>query len=249
MHEREHKDGGFTLYKGIPDTKNTYYGVKILKMFDKEPYNKPKTIEWVEKLQKGRMYGIQGLFYRINVLNSFNREIIINDEYISRLNARTEFISLKVAYCHAMTSQILKLKNLPKIAVWILLAQNEDGGFGSHKSDILETYYALESLKTVGISLNNMKEDVIDFAQNCQTSDGGFTFIPDIYPPYIETIYAGIRIYEILDEKPENPDKTIKFVKRLQNKDGGFRRSKYIGISELEYTFKALYVLKSLSYL
>lgn len=195
------------------------------------------------------MYGIQGLFYRTSILNSFNRKIRIRDEYISRLNTRTEFVSLKIAYYHTIISKILKLNNLPKIAAWILLAQNEDGGFGSPKSDILETYYALESLKTIGMSLNNMKSEIIDFTQNCQTSDGGFTFVPGIYPPYIEPIYAGIRIHDLMDKSPEKQDKLVEFVKKLQNKDGGFRRSKYIGISELEYTFKALYVLKSLSYL
>ena len=34
VHGREHEKGGFTLYKGISDTKNMYYGVNILKMFN-----------------------------------------------------------------------------------------------------------------------------------------------------------------------------------------------------------------------
>jgi hypothetical protein len=50
VHGREHEKGGFSLYKGISDTKNTYYAVNILKMFNKEPHNKEKTVEWVEKL-------------------------------------------------------------------------------------------------------------------------------------------------------------------------------------------------------
>jgi len=40
VHDREHDEGGFTLYRGVPDTKNTYYGVKILEMFNEEPFNK-----------------------------------------------------------------------------------------------------------------------------------------------------------------------------------------------------------------
>lgn len=216
VHEREHEEGGFTLYKGIPDTKNTYYGVKILKMFNKDPCNKEETIKWVEQLQKGRMYGIQGVFYRVNILNTFNRNIMMSEEYISRLNARTEFVSLKVAYYHAIISKILKLNNLTKITVWILFAQNEDGGFGSPKSDILKTYYAIEALKTIDISLINMKSEIIDFTRNCQTSDGEFTFVPGIYPPFIESIYTGVKIHEILDKQPDNPDKIVEFVKRLQ---------------------------------
>lgn len=39
-HEREYGKGGFTLYRYNPDTKNTYYGAKIRKTFNEEPYNK-----------------------------------------------------------------------------------------------------------------------------------------------------------------------------------------------------------------
>jgi hypothetical protein len=36
VHKLEHEKGGFAIYRGIPDTKNTYYGVKIFKLFDEE---------------------------------------------------------------------------------------------------------------------------------------------------------------------------------------------------------------------
>lgn len=246
VHEREHEEGGFTLYKGLPDTKNTYYGVKILKMFNKDPYNKEKTIEWIEKLQKDRMYGIQGVFYRVNILNSFDKEIKVPESYISRLNSKTEFANLRIAYYHSVVSKILELDNLPKIADWILSNQNEDGCFGSGRSEILSTYYALESLNYIDPSLIQMKDLIVNFTRNCQNEDGGFTFIPDSYPPFIEPTYAGIKIYEIIGMEHEKPDKTVRFVQNLQNKNGGFRRSPYLGISELEYTFEALYILKSI---
>jgi hypothetical protein len=245
-HKREYEQGGFTLYKGIPDTKNTYYGVKILEIYNEEPYNKEKTIEWIQELQEGRMYGIQGLFYRVNILNIFREKIRVHESYISRLNVKTEFTNLKVAYYHAIISKILELNNIGKIANWILSYQNEDGGYGSSRSDISSTYYALEALNFIDPSLIEMKDSIIDFTLKCLTKEGGFTFIPDIYPPYLEPTYEGIRIQEILGIEPIIQNKTIEFVQKLQNSNGGFRRSKYLGISELEYTFKSLYILKSI---
>lgn len=94
MHKREHEKGGFTLYSGVPDTKNTYYGLKILEMFNEEPYHKEKTIAWILKLQKDRMYSIHGVFYRLNILNIFNKEILVPESYIKRLNEQREFASL-----------------------------------------------------------------------------------------------------------------------------------------------------------
>jgi uncharacterized protein len=246
VREREHIEGGFTLYKGIPDTKNTYYGVKILEMFNIEPHNKEKTIEWIQKLQKDRMYGIKGVFYRLNILDIFDVKIEVPENYITKLNGKTEFGSLELSYYYAFISNILELDNLSKIADWILSHQNEDGGYGSHRSEISSTYYALETLNFIDPSLIKMKDSIIDFTQRCLTKEGGFTFIPDIYPPYLEPTYEGIRIQEILAKEPINHNKTKEFVQKLQNSNGGFRRSKYLGISELEYTFKSLYILKSI---
>jgi hypothetical protein len=247
VHQREHENGGFTLYHGIPDTKNTYYGIKTLQMFGKEPFNIEKTIKWIEKLQKERIPGIYGVFYQLNILKFYNREINVEGKYKTGLNSKKDYASLKDAYYHTKVSQILGVKNLSKIAEWILLYQNEDGGFGKERSDIESTYYALESLNIINPILILKKGLIFNFLQNCKTAGGGFSFIPNVYPPYIEPTCAAIRIHEIIGKTSENPGKTIKFAENLQNGDGGFRRSKYMGISELEYTFKSLYIIKSLS--
>ena len=123
-----------------------------------------------------------------------------------------------------------------------------DGGFGKDNSNILSTYYALEALNTINNSVIPSKTSIFDFINDCRTDNGIFTSTPQSYPPYIEGIYAGIKTCEILEVKPGGINNITNFVLQLQNNDYGFRRSKYIGISELEYTFKALSVLKTLSY-
>lgn len=247
VHDREHDKGGFTLYKGLPDGKNTYYGLKTLKLFNKEPFNKIKTIKWIMDLQRKKMYGIHGIFYIINILHMFNEKIKVPQFYISNLKFKTDFPNLESAYYHTIISKILKLDNLQLIAEWILSQQNEDGAFGPGRSDIISTYYAIESINHINPSLIRFRNSLGEFIHQCQSTIGGFTFIPDIYPPYLEPTYAGIKIQEIMGINPTNKINTAKFVLNLQNNNGGFRRSKYIGISELEYTFKALYILKSLS--
>jgi len=217
-------------------------------MFNQEPYNREKTIEWIQSLQKDKMYAIQGVFYRVNILNLFNEEIPVPASYINKLKSKTKFANFEVAYYHTIISHILNLDNLANVTSWILSHQNRDGGFGLGRSDILSTFYALESLNFIDPSLIKMDDNIMEFVQNCLTVDGGFTFIPDIYPPYIEPTWAGIKICEILNKNPLQSDKTIQFVLNLQNNNGGFRRSKYMGISELEYTFKSLSTLKSLNY-
>jgi len=212
--------------------------------------NIENTINWLERLQTQGAHGIYGWFYRISLLDHFQREIKIQNSLKDELNSKKEFFNLKIAYYHVVLSKILGLDNLPEIGKWILKYQNRDGGFGIIRSDIESTYYALSSLNCINPNLIRKKESIVIFAQRCQTADGGFSFVPDIYPPYIEQCYAGVRIHEILGKTDDlNKDKLIEFVKNLQNSNGGFRRSKYMGISELEYTYKALYILKSISYL
>lgn len=248
IHEREHEDGGFTLYKGVPDTKNTYYGVKTFKMFDRDPFNKEKTIKWIQKLQNDRMFGIHGVFYRVNILDLFNKEIKVPESYVVRLKEKTDFVNLEAAYYHTIVFKLLEIDN-HDIVEWIMARQNDDGGFGSGRSDILSTYYAVESLNNIDPSLIKDAGPIIEYTKDCQSKEGGFTYIPDIYPPYLEPTYSGVRIHEIMGIEIDNLENTMKFTQKLQNRNGGFRRSKYIGISELEYTYRALYILKRLYYL
>lgn len=253
IYRREHPEGGFTLYEGIPDTKNTYYALKTLKILSKEPNNLEKTLNWISYLQSSRTVGLKGVFYRSNILKIYGKELKLTEKYKKMLAMRNEFSSMELAF---LSTSILKLtghRNFENVKEWVLKQKKEDGGFGRKTSDIMSTYYALEILNLVDPEFTNRRYfedihgDVADFTAICQTSDGGFAYKPESSPSYIEGVYAGIRIHEILGFNPQNSEKIVNFIKKLQNSDGGFRRSKYIGISELEYTFRAIYILKSLS--
>lgn len=242
VHGREHDNGGFTLYEGIPDTKNTYYGVLTLKLLGIEPENMDKTIEWVEYLQRGRMFGLKGLFYRVNILKLLNREPELNEKYFERLRSKEKFPSMEMAFVHTSILKTLGYECYDNVSNWINSHQTKEGGFGVGKSDITQTCYAVESLNMIDPSLIHYEDNIIDFVNTC-TAGGVYVYKPQSYPPYVETVYSGVRINHILGNVVEY-DKILKFVENLQNPDGGFRRSPYIGISELEYTYKAIYILK-----
>ena len=234
---------GFTLYEGIPDTKNTYYGVLILKLLGVEPENIDKTIEWVEYLQRGRMFGLKGLFYRVNILKLLNREPELNERYFERFKSKKKFPSMEIAFMYTSILKTLGYECFDNISGWINSHQTKNGGFGVGNSDITQTCYAVESLNMIDPSLIHSEDNIINFINTC-TASSVYVYTPQSYPPYIETVYSGVRINQILGKAVAENDKILKFVENLQNPDGGFRRSPYIGISELEYTYKAIHVLK-----
>jgi len=221
-------------------------------MLDDEPQNKENTIKWIENLQEGRQYGTRGIFYRVNILDSFKRNPNFPQKYVNRFLGRYRTSNLEIIYLMTTVLRVVGIELPDCINECVLAFQNEDGSFGRYRSDIMSTYYALETLNLINPDLINSQDKIMDFSTNCQTDEGIFAYTPLSYPPYIESIYAGIRIYEILNyplEHWSNRDEVINFVLKLQNADGGFRRSYFIGISELEYVYRALYILKSLNYI
>lgn len=220
-------------------------------MLDGEPHNKEKTIKWIENLQKGRQYGTRGIFYRVNILDAYKRNPKFPEKYVEKFIERYNTSNLEIIFLMTNILKIAGYSESELIIKCVLPFQNEDGGFGRYRSDIMSTYYALETLNLINPASITSRDKIIDFAANCQTDGGIFAYTPLSYPPYIESIYAGIRIYEILNYPLEHwskRDEVIKFVLELQNADGGFRRSYFMGISELEYVYRALYILKSLRY-
>lgn len=242
IRRRGHKDGGYTLYEGLPDSKNTYYAIKSLQLLGREPSNLTNTLRWVEGVHKRGSFSAQGLFYRCSILREYNKDYRIPRRFIRRLKETYKRADLEITY---YIDSVLRMHNiiLDDIVDWIISQQNPDGGFGKYGSDIINTQYALEILKAH--EYKPPKRSIKGYLKDCENG-GLWSFTPLSYPPYIETVYAGFRISEILNLKVKDKN-ILKFILSLQNSDGGFRRSTYLGISELEYTYKSLYIIKSLT--
>ena len=72
--------------------------------------------------------------------------------------------------------------------------------------------------------------------------------MPEVSLPYLEDIYAGASILHLMDRRPSSPEETREMVLRLQNNNGGFRRSLELGLSGFEETYMAMRILQVLGY-
>jgi len=236
LNKRRHPGGGYTLYEGLPDSKNTYYSIRSFEVLGHEPPRLEETLDWLEDVHRGGTFAAQGLFYRCSILRDYGRDFEIPEKFTEMLRTSYRKSNLEITY---YMDSVLRMHGeyLDEIPEWVLSVQNEDGGFGAYGSDIINTRFAVEILNAHGMKIDG--EKVLEFTDSC-FSDGAWNFTPISYPPYIETVHSGFRINEILRGKVSD---VTGFIMKIRNPDGGFRRSVYMGISEPEYTYRAIYML------
>jgi len=235
---RRHPSGGYTLYEGLPDSKNTYYAIRSLEVINSLPDDIGRTLDWLEELHSRGSFAAQGLFYRCRLLADYGREFRVKQRFLDLLRRSYRKSKLEITY---YMDSVLRLHDeyIDGVPEWVLSLQNDDGGFGRYGSDIINTHFAVEILEAHGVGFS--RKDVLEFADSCW-GDGGWNFTPLSYPPYLETAYAGFKLNEILRGRKYDVED---FILKLRNPDGGFRRSLYMGISEPEYTYRAVYMLFS----
>lgn len=115
-------------------------------------------------------------------------------------------------------------------------------GYGVTHPTTTMTYQALYTLSSLG-----RKEDTRHF-ELCEVCGdwGGFTEVPNSLPPYIEPTFYALRGLELLGRKARCIKAHIRFIRSLQNQNGGFRRSYELGISTFQNTYRALASLEVL---
>ena len=52
LNKRRHSSGGYTLYEGLPDSKNTYYAIRSFEVLDHEPPRLEETLDWLEDVHR-----------------------------------------------------------------------------------------------------------------------------------------------------------------------------------------------------
>ena len=118
------------------------------------------------------------------------------------------------------------------------------GGDGN----ILNTYWGLYALNVLNAPKHQINE-TIEWLQNCQLKNGGFTHQPD---PQIgindDVIYtwSGIKALQLLGAKPKNRGAAINYLVSLRNVDGGFGNRSGLH-STPEATYYAIDALKVLN--
>jgi len=123
----------------------------------------------------------------------------------------------------------VKCDELKKAKDFVRMFERAEGdakGFGVKIPNLEDTFYCVYVLSE--------RDD--------EWKDGGFSKVPESYPPYIEDTFFAVESLHLMGERYRNV-KTIRYISSLQNADGGFRRSVYLGTSSLEFSY---YAVKSL---
>jgi len=252
---RRGDDGGFAFCKPLPSSlPETYYAVYILRAINSDIPKEEKLVEFLLKNTRD----VYSIFYALSSLKLLGKDLPdISDFLLGRLKNAILREMLKIddtekgitaTYSFEMpnilrevymiTSSLKLLGKESEDAKDFVRRFKKDGGFGSTRPNLQETYYSIYVLG----ERQDIKSDVVKYIKKHECW-GGFTKIPGGYPPYLEETYYALSSFKLLGYRYSNR-RTVDYIASLQNPDGGFRRSIHGGISSLEYTYYAVASLK-----
>lgn len=258
-------DGGYTFCQGTDSSaEDTYYAIEILKALNVEPKFKEHTIQFLKGLQNsdGSFDSVKVAYYVTKALiNLGSKPKKDPNQYIMSLqNSYGGFGSIEVDVetsseieATYLSIEILKLLNSPieskeKIIKFILSLKNSDGSFGGRGySKLASKWHALATLKLLGYNVFHLHE-TLKWVRGCEASNGGFVRNPNSLDNYIliDSIYYGVKSLEIFNETCKYPFQTASLISKFQNRNGGFRKSIFLGISTFENTYYAIFSLQTI---
>ncbi len=252
--ERQNKDGGFCFCKPLESTlPETFYAVSILKTIGCEIPRRENLIDFLEKNLRREIYPVFYVFKTLEVLEveppkDYGEWILNKIRSLTKI-PQTKLESggitatyqfdlpnvLKDIYALSESLKVLGLK-IPKDVVEFVLRFKRGEGFGVSSPNLKDTFYAS--------SVVDCYDGLVTFVMK-HKCNGGFSKKPNSYPPYLEDTYYALSILRTC-KKDCRDEATLEFVLSLQNRDGGFRRSIYLGVSTLEFSYYAVECLKCL---
>jgi hypothetical protein len=140
---------------------------------------------------------------------------------------------------------LILLHRVPFLEEWnaqitrtILQFQGETGGFGSTSGTLQDTWQAAEILVVLGYPRENL--GINRFVWSCEDPEFGYLGRPGSRPPYLEHLYAGVRLSALLGTAPRYAGACRAFIDRCAHHSGGFVRSIFGGSPTLEFTARAV---------
>ncbi|AEC50929.1 hypothetical protein PNA2_0011 [Pyrococcus sp. NA2] len=258
IERRRHEDGGYCFVSQLADTNiaDTYYAIKIYDLLELEVPEKEKTIEFLynsaqmQTATVGVAMAIEGLMIlgardlAQEKLESllFKKYNPVEGKFAVGLGGSEEFgtaTPLEATYWAMRainaTGYRLDRESVERIIEFVRKFRIGDAYGVTHPTTTM-TYQALYTLASLGI-----KEDTRYF-ELCEVCGdwGGFTEVPNSLPPYIEPTFYALRGLQLLGKRASCIKAHIKFIRSLQNPNGGFRRSYELGISTFQNTYRAL---------
>ncbi|MBO8173855.1 MAG: hypothetical protein H0Z18_01205 [Thermococcus sp.] len=259
--KRRHEDGGYCFVSLLNETNinDTYYAVKIYDLLNLELPEKEKTIEFLNNSAQAyratvalamasealailgaRDLALEKLQYIFKKYNPLEGQFSVGLGGSEEFGAATPLESTYWVL-RAVATLDYKLENDMKGKIREFIESFRKGnGYGVNQPTVTMTYQALYSLNALGYPIPKTR-----FLEECEVY-GGFTEVPLSLPPYLEPTFYAIRGLKLLGKKPRYIKEHIKFIRALQNPNGGFRRSLEMGISNFQNTYRALRTLSDL---
>ncbi|WP_048148631.1 prenyltransferase/squalene oxidase repeat-containing protein [Palaeococcus ferrophilus] len=263
IEERRHEDGGYCFVSVLNDTNvnDTYYAVKIHDLLGMEVSEGEKTIDFLEKAIQPQTavvaiaMALEGLailgakdvaMEHLDVV--FTKYNPLENKFAVGLGGSEEFgtaTPLEATYWVVKAFNAIghRFSSDEKEAIRAFVMRFRNGnGFGVKQPTTTMTYQALFTLRALGY--RPPKSPHFGSCELCPM--GGFTEVPYSLPPYLEPTFYAVRALELQGERASCPTDHIRFIKALQNSNGGFRRSLELGISNFQNTYRALAVVDSM---
>jgi hypothetical protein len=121
---------------------------------------------------------------------------------------------------------------------YVLQVQNDDGGFGIQRSNLWETSFAISIMRALSYPVQRLP--VQRFLLELEHEDFGFCPVPGSTPAFLEDIYLGLSTFRALGLTSRYETAVLRFILECQTGSYGFRRSRWLGIPTLEYTYMAV---------
>ncbi len=273
LEDKHLSDGGYFFAKVEPSSGfDTYLAVKTLRILGERRENRTKKIVsfWDHQEKNGNInnindlflfYGtfeelgltrllsvrhkkimqriVKGLLFKKGKLRLLQKKFGLSDPSIATLYTDLIEGELKeLWYFTYLASKFDFSINKNRIADFFLSFENEDGGFGKLRdSQLSTTFQALNIFSLINYPLNNLP-NIKDYLNH-----------QFLFANYIEELYWLVESLSIIKMPLPPKDYLALFLSDCFRSNGGFSRSRNIGISTIEYTFYGVSILDKLGVL
>lgn len=259
VRERRCRDGGYCFYRlEEPNSSDTFWALAILHRLGQKNQD-GETARFLHSFQRsdGGFENFLIAHFILNALALLSREPLYDPAPYLRAQLQVYNVDLVPAgeasiFKHMyLLVDLCRSRGIPiaaaareEIAAFVLNLQTPDGGYGREYGTIIETAQALAILQWLEVAPEDRR--VSDFISRCENALFGYVNVPRSLPGYIEHIFWGLQARLFTGGHPRYPKICRDVVMASQNMTGGFSRTTYGGIANLENTF---YAVESLAHL
>jgi hypothetical protein len=257
-------DGGYCFYRlNESNAADTFFAIFVLTALNQPVPDLPLTAAFLQQRQSrdGSFQSVYSADYVLRALDLLGVPPVFNpNDFLHSLLERTlgivsqPYYKLSNSFLQALgrAVAILAIRHeepSPAVKNEVVAAVHDykrsEGGFGVDHPSVYSTYNAVQALS---FSPSDCLAGVSQWIRRCESKTGGFSQTPVNTPNYLDEIHRGLFIMRAVKERPQYPQETARFIGRLQNANGGFRRAADSGISSLESAYYALKALAELTY-